>query len=196
MCIQVRAATADRWGDLVAVFGRRGEDPSWEWCQLFVKSGPSRALAAASSSDNRGALYDEITSVAVPAGLIAYVDTCPVGWTRVGPRDGFPGVRGNRALAGVLSEEDAGVWWVACFAVDRRHRRAGVGAALLRAAVVFAREQGATAVQGHPVDVARLRGSAVAGSALYTGTMAMFAAEGFTEVGRTHGTRPVMTLAL
>jgi GNAT superfamily N-acetyltransferase len=194
--IQVQPATADRWSDLVAVFGRRGEDPSWDWCQLFLRSQPPTHSPLEPPPDNRSALHDEITHAVVPAGLIAYADGDPVGWTRVGPRHAFPGVRGNRALAKVLSDEDAGVWWVTCFAVDGRHRRSGVGGALLRAAVAFARDHGATAVEGHPVDAAGLKAATVAGSAIYTGTMAMFVAAGFVEVGRTSRTRPVMRLSL
>jgi GNAT superfamily N-acetyltransferase len=100
-------------------------------------------------------------------------------------------VSGNRALAKVLTE-DPGAWWVTCFAVDSRHRRSGVGSALLKAAVEFAREHGATAVEGHPVDVAALSAARVSGSAIYTGTVAMFSAAGFSEIGRTYPTRPVM----
>ncbi len=81
-----------------------------------------------------------------------------------------------------------------CFAVDSRYRRCGVGSTLLRAAVEFAREHGATAVEGHPVDVAALRAARVGGSAIYTGTVAMFSAAGFTEIARSYPTRPVMRL--
>ncbi len=101
----------------------------------------------------------------------------------------------NRALAKVLTE-DPGVWWATCFAVDSGHRRSGVGSALLKAAVEFAREHGATAVEGHPVEVAALSAARVAGSAVFTGTMAMFSAAGFTEVARTYPSRPVMRLLL
>jgi GNAT superfamily N-acetyltransferase len=194
--VSVRPATAERWADLVTVFGRRGADPTWDWCQLLVRSGPPTSVPSGGPPDNRAALRAQVTTARVPVGLIAYVDAHPVGWTRVGPRADFPGVRGNRALARVAPEDGPGTWWVACFAVDRRHRRAGVGAALLGAAVAFAREHAATALQGHPVDVARLQGDAVAGSALYTGTLAMFVSAGFVEVGRTRPTRPVMALSL
>lgn len=191
MSITVRPATADRWNDLVAVFGRRGEDPSWCWCQEFVRTDTPESLGPG-LRDNRTALHDEITHAGVAPGLIAYVGDDPVGWTRVGPRSAFPRVRANRALARVLTEDDVGVWWVTCFAVDSRHRQSGVGLALLRAAVEFARKHGATAVEGYPVDVTALRAARVAGSALYTGTVAMFAAAGFAEVARPSPTRPVM----
>lgn len=196
MPVDVRPATADRWNDVIAVFGRRGQDPSWCWCQLFLH--PARATHPAdhAAPDNRDALHQQITHAAVPPGLIAYVDGHPAGWTRVGPRAGFPGVTGNKALARVLSADDAGIWWVACFAVDPRYRRSGVGSALLEATAEFARQHGATAVEGHPVDVAGLKAARAAASGLYTGTKAMFAAAGFTEVARTYPTRPVMRLSI
>jgi GNAT superfamily N-acetyltransferase len=179
----------------VSVFGRRGDDPSWCWCRRFLGPGPTESARAGALPDNRSALRDEIADARIPPGLIAYVDDQPVGWTRVGPRAGFPGVTGNRALARVLSEEP-GAWSVTCFAVEGTYRRAGVGAALLSAAVEYAREHGATAVEGHPVDVAALTAARVAGSAVFTGTLAMFSAAGFTEVARTYPTRPVMRMSL
>jgi GNAT superfamily N-acetyltransferase len=193
--IEVRPATPDRWSDLVTVVGRRGDDPSWCWCQIFLRSEQAPS-AAEGPPDNRDALYEEVTHAAVPPGLIAYLDDHPVGWTRVGLRSGFPGVRGNRALARVLNEEDVGIWWVTCFVVDSRHRRSGIGSALLQAAVEFARAHGATAVEGHPVDVAALKAARVSGSAIYTGTVPMFAAAGFVEVARTYPSRPVMRLSI
>ena len=177
-------ATPDRWDDIVGAFGRRGDDPSWCWCQHFIRP---------ATTDNREALHQEIRGATLSPGLIAYVDDRPVGWTRVGPRDGFAGVTGNRALARVLPA-DPGAWWVACFAVDSRARRSGVGSALLAAAIAFAREHGATAVEGHPVDVAALSALRVSGSAIYTGTAAMFLDAGFAEIARTYPSRPVMRL--
>lgn len=190
MGIEVRPATANRWDDVATVFGRRGDNPSWCWCQRFLH--PPASDVHAATPDNRRALRDEITRAAVAPGLVAYVENRPVGWTRVGPRSSLVGVGGNRALARILTHEDAGVWWVTCFAVDARHRRSGVGAALLRAAVEFAGENGATAVEGHPVDAAALKATRVSGSALYTGTVAMFTAAGFTRIAHTAPTRPVM----
>ncbi len=195
MDVQVRPATADRWSDLVSVFGRRGEDPSWCWCRLCFGSPTNESADSTPRLDNRDALRQEIIHAAVPPGLLAYVEKQPVGWTRVGPRSDFPRVSGNRALARVLTA-DRGVWWVTCFAVANRHRRSGVGSALLKTAVEFAREHGATAIEGHPVDVAALSAARVGGSAIFTGTVAMFSAAGFAEVARTHRSRPVMRLPL
>lgn len=187
--VQVRPATPDRWGDVVEAFGKRGEDASWCWCQRFLHNSGGPPWAA---RDNRSALHREITEAIVAPGLIAYVDDHPAGWTRVGPRSALPGVSGNRALAKLLRNDDPGVWWVTCFAVDQRYRRRGVGSALLEAAAAFAQHHGARAIEGHPVDVEALTAARVSGSAVFTGTMAMFAAAGFVEVGRTFPSRPVM----
>lgn len=195
MSVQVQPATADRWGDLVTVFGRRGNDPSWCWCRRFLSPEAGASSVAGPAPDNREALRQEISHATTAPGLIAYNGDDPVGWTRVGPRSAFPRVGGNRALARVLTD-DPGAWWVTCFAISSRHRRSGVASALLEAAVGFARDHGATAVQGHPVDVAALSATRVSGSALYTGTMAMFVAAGFSELGRTFPTRPVMQLLM
>ncbi|MGH8980716.1 MAG: GNAT family N-acetyltransferase [Acidimicrobiales bacterium] len=189
----VRPATADRWDDLVEVFGTRGDDPGWCWCQLFLRAPTELRPVLA---DNRTALRTEITRGCRPPGLLAYVDGRPAGWTRIGPRCEFPGITANRSLARVLDGDGVTTWWVTCFAIARSYRRVGVASALLEAAADFARDHGAAAVEGHPVDVAGLRAARVGASALYTGTMRLFLAAGFVEIARTSATRPVMRRAL
>jgi hypothetical protein len=49
-------------------------------------------------------------------------------------------------------------------------------------------------VEGHPVDVRALKSGQASASAIFTGTMTMFTAAGFTEIGRTFASRPVMRL--
>lgn len=172
---------------MVGCFGRRGNDPQWCWCQRFVGTPPDK--------DNRAALRRQITAATVPVGLVAFLDEQPVGWTRVCPRSELPRELSHRVLKRILPE-DPGAWRATCFVVDAKHRGHGVGHALLNAAVSHARDHGATAVEGHPVDVDKVTATGVSGSALFTGTLAMFTAAGFTEIGRTLPSRPVMRLQL
>ena len=184
--IRVETAVPGRWPDVVEAFGARASASDSCWCQRFrVHDQPS----------NRDELHREIEAADVPVGLIAYVDGRPAGWSRVVPRASLPGVMNNKALRRLL-DQDPAVWWVTCFAVRREHRGSGVGTALLTAAVEHARRHGASAVEGHPVDVDRLRAAKVSGSALFTGTLAMFQAAGFQEIGRTYPSRPVMRIDL
>ncbi|MDQ2848907.1 MAG: GNAT family N-acetyltransferase [Actinomycetota bacterium] len=191
MSVEVSPVTPGRFGELATVFGRRGRNASWCWCRLFLGAANIRTVDG--EPDNREEPRREIESSSIPPGLIASIDGIPVGWSRIGPRASFPRVLRNRALTRTLPE-DPGAWWVTCFAVDTSSRGRGVGGALLAGVVQFGRDNGATAVEGHPVDVDDLEADRVSGSALFTGTLAMFAAARFNEIGRTYRTRPVMRL--
>lgn len=181
MSIRVVPATAQRWHDVGHAFGRRAAKVDSCWCQRFRDH---------QEPNNQSALQREMETANVPIGLLAYIEDLPAGWTRVVPRHTLPGVYGNRALRRIL-EDDESAWWVACFAVRPEHRGSGVGIALLGEAVDYAGRHGASVLDGHPVDVERLQGKPSA-SAVFTGTLVMFQAAGFTEVGRTYPSRPVM----
>ena len=182
MNVRVESATQDRWEDVVAVLGTRASRADTCWCQRFrVHDQPS----------NRDELRREIEESSVPVGLLAYLDDTPAGWSRVSPRAALPGVLNNRALQRIL-DDDPAAWWVTCFAVRGKHRGMGIGTTLLLAALEHARLYGASVLEGHPVDVSQLRAARVSGSAVFTGTLAMFDAAGFHEIGRTFPSRPVM----
>ena len=79
---------------------------------------------------------------------------------------------------------DTTVWAVTCFVTRAGYRRRGIGRALAQATVAFARDHGATAVEGYPDFV---DGGSV-------GTPTMFTAAGFTEVSRPGNRRAVMRI--
>jgi len=69
-----------------------------------------------------------------------------------------------------------------------------VAGALLRGVIDLARQKGATAVEGYPIDPdAR---SSVNSAELYHGTVSVFCAAGFTELRRPSPARAVMRLPL
>jgi len=179
--ITVEPATGQRWDDVVGVFAGRGGSTCW--CQRFCRPG---------GTDKPTALRHEIERADAPVGLIAYVDDEPAGWSRVVLRTSLPGIVQNRALQRLYAQDEAHLaWWISCFAVLRAHRGGGVGVSLLRAATQFAQRQGGSVLDGHPVDVDRLS-RRPSPAAVFTGTMSMFRAAGFHEIGRTYPSRPVM----
>jgi GNAT superfamily N-acetyltransferase len=179
--VRVVPATAERWPQLGRVFGPREKNPMSCWCQRFRRH---------DEPTNRDALQREIHQADLPVGLLAYLDDDVVGWTRVVPRSTLPRIIEHPALARVL-DDDSDAWWVSCFVVRREHRSGGIGVALLKAAVDWAAQHGASVLEGHPVDTEGLA-RIPSPSAVFTGTVAMFRRAGFVEIGRTHPTRPVM----
>ena len=70
-----------------------------------------------------------------------------------------------------------------------RYRKRGVGRALVQAAVDFARERGARALEGYPIVTKQ-----VISEELHVGTVGMFSRAGFTEVSRPTPRRMVMRI--
>lgn len=118
------------------------------------------------------------------ADSLAYCDGEPAGWCAVEPRTAYPRLLRMRVPWAGREEDtaDDGVWAVTCSVVRRGYRRRGIASALARAAVEFARERGARAVEGYP-KVTRA-GEELGTAALYVGSSDLFAAAGFREVSR------------
>lgn len=134
--------------------------------------------------EGRAAAFRSEVDAAPSPGLVAYVDGHAAGWVRVGPRTRQVRLSKTRAYAGASEEpwDDADVWAVSCFAVRKEHRRTGLNAALLDAAIAFARDNGARVVEAYPVDPDA--GRKVTSNELYHGALSTFLAAGFGEVAR------------
>ncbi|GAA4704735.1 GNAT family N-acetyltransferase [Phytohabitans rumicis] len=172
--IEVHAVDKDRWDDLVDLFGPSGAY-SGCWCMWFRI--PSGEFSRNGNAGNRAAL-ESLVADGEPIGLLGYADGQPVGWCTVAPRPAYPRILRSPALKPEVPA-DAGVWSVPCFFTRRGQRGGGVAAAMLEAAVAHARAQGASALEGYPVDTGQ--GRVPPPAELYTGTVALFERAGFTE---------------
>ncbi len=184
--IEVHPLTKERWGDLVGLFGPdRG---AWGGCWCMWWRLGSKDFDAGSRDHgkaNRRALR-RLVDRPSPPGLLAYVDGEVAGWVSVAPRDEFDRLNRSPTLKPV---DETPVWSVNCFYLDRRHRRRGVGTALLAGAVDHARANGARWVEAYPVDP---KVKAVNNADAYTGVVSMFERAGFKEVARRKDHRPIM----
>jgi GNAT superfamily N-acetyltransferase len=191
--VSVVPANAATWADLQAVFGTRG-DAARCWCQWFKlpnadwRDVPMEVRAARLRSQT--ACGDP--GAPATSGLVAYLEGEPVGWCAVEPRRVYPRLlRGEVPWAGRDEDrDDAGVWVVTCFVVRTGFRRRGVSRALAIAAVPFARDRGARALEGYPRIVEP--GTKPGAGDLFVGTPGTFAAAGFREVSRPTPRRSVM----
>jgi GNAT superfamily N-acetyltransferase len=180
--MNVEPLTAQRFPDLARLFGPNGAN-SGCWCMWWRV--PAKEWTANGNAGNRTA-FEETVLRGEPTGLLAYHDGAPVGWVALAPRSAYPRLLRSRTLA---LQEEAGVWSITCFYIHRHHRRAGVAAALLDAAVDQATGR-TTTLEGYPVDT---QGERRPSGDLFTGTVPLFEAAGFTVHSRpTSGRRVVM----
>jgi GNAT superfamily N-acetyltransferase len=176
--LEIVPLTPARFGDLAALF-EEGGDPKWCWCTYYRVRG--RSWANATPKGNRVEL--ERLAARDPAehpapGLVAYREGRAIGWVSLGPRDDYDRLAHSKVLAPL---DDAPVWSIVCFVVSRRSRGKGVAAALLDAAITYARDQGASTLEAYPVDTGEARVSA---ASAFHGTLPMFERVGFRVVAR------------
>jgi ribosomal protein S18 acetylase RimI-like enzyme len=170
--LDVRPAAADRWDDVLAVMGERG-DPSRCFCQYFRLRG--KQWSDASSATHRDALRAQVEADPAPGVLATDDSGTPVGWCAVA----YPRVVASPNWRG----GDPDAWVVTCFVVPVGHRRQGVAGELLTGAIDFARAQGATVLQACAVDTTQ--SGKTPSADLYRGPLSIYLDSGFTELSRT-----------
>lgn len=174
------------WEGFSAVMGDKGGCGGC-WCMLWRL--PRKEMEAGMGASNREAMRRIFDSGHIP-GLVAYRQDEAVGWIQIDRRMAFPRLAKSRILKPV---DDAEVWSVSCFLVDKRVRRQGLSVALLRAACDFACERGARILEGYPIDSPKPKYPAVYA---WTGFAQAYREAGFTEVARRSETRPIMRRVL
>lgn len=192
--ISVVPANEASWDDLQAVFD--ASDPRRCQCQFFkILDSDWRSHSAA---ELRSRLREQ-THCGEPgssetSGLVAYLDGEPVGWCAVEPRDAYLRMRKMRTPWTGRDEDkdDHRVWVVTCFVTRKGYRRRGVSYALASAAVDFARERGAEAVEGYPMFTDP--GNVTILGELFVGARQVFEEAGFREVSRPSPRRSVMRI--
>lgn len=179
MALRVVPASVAGWAAVEAVFATEASARNC-WCQFHVLA---NADAAALTRESRRALLEEqIETLDPPRGLVAFEGDDAVGWCGVEPRTRLRHVLASRLVAksSPSPADDPGVWAVYCILVPPHVRRRGIGAALLRAAIDHAIAYGASALEGYPIDTDQRGGKLPPGFS--TGTVSMFADEGFASV--------------
>ncbi len=121
-----------------------------------------------------------------PPGLIAYAGAEPVGWVAVAAREEYVRLENSRVLAPVTGD---GVWAAPCFFVKAAHRGSGLSAALLAAAMEFARQSGAHSLEGYPN---ANRAEKQPAAFVWTGFESTFKRAGFSEIARRSPLRPIL----
>jgi GNAT superfamily N-acetyltransferase len=181
MSLEIVPATGDRFADIAAVLAPSGTGACW--CMYYRMSsseyGRVPAGEMAQAARHRRDLLRARAGQPTAPGMLAYLDEAPVGWCGLGPRTEFARLQRSRTIPAV---DDLPVWSVVCFLTRPGFRRRGIAAALLAGAVSYARDCGAPALEGYPVDAA---GARIDSTFAYVGTTSMFEAAGFRRIADT-----------
>jgi GNAT superfamily N-acetyltransferase len=148
------------------------------WCMF------PRLASAANQLGSRGR-RDAMTRLARrrrAPGLLAFDGEQPVGWVAIAPRKELKRVDASRATPRV---DDVDVWVIPCITVRPSARGRGIAVALIKAAVAYAREQGAPAVEAYP----RAGSARTADDNAFFGTEPLFRRAGFKVIRKPLRTR-------
>jgi GNAT superfamily N-acetyltransferase len=172
MTIDVRPATS--FEDIRTMLGPKRPDANVCWCLSYrIPSKENLRLRGPARAKKVAALVKQ-----GPPGVLAYIDDEVVGWAAVHPR-ADTSFATNRKIPH-LGHGD--IWSVWCIRVRPGYRKRGISHALLEGAVRFARDSGAGAIEGYPVDN---RGKKVDLTMAYVGTRALFEKAGFKKAANT-----------
>ena len=195
--IKVVPANEASWEDIQAVFGSRGSAALCQ-CQRF-KLQPRESFGSFSVDERALRLRTQTnagqTQATTTSGLVAYLDGEPVGWCAVEPRPAYPGLLRVFRVPWVGRSEDKAdeeVWAVTCVFVRAGFRGRGISHALVRAAVEFARQRGARALEGYPMLTEA--GEEITWGEIHVGTRSMFAGADFIEASHPTPRRVVMRI--
>jgi GNAT superfamily N-acetyltransferase len=174
--------TAKRWDDFVELFGPRGACGGC-WCMWWRLT--RSEFEKKKGAGNKRAMKRIVSGGTVP-GILAYSGGKAVGWCSVAPREHFPSLERSRVLKRV---DDQPVWSVVCFFMPKEHRRKGLSAELLGAAVDYASRNGAKIIEGYPKEP---KEGVTPDVFAWTGFASTFEKARFVEVARRSETRPLM----
>ena len=181
--IEFRPLTPELMDDLGLVL--RGSWGSTCWC-MYPRWTEAEMREAAGSGARGPRRREAMTGFAgrTPApGLLAYEGGAPVGWVALAPRGDLSRIVRSRTTPPV---DDVAVWVIPCITVRPSHRGRGIAVALIRAAVAYAGQEGAPAVEAYPRAGAERTGDDNA----FFGTEPMFRQAGFEVVREPQKNRP------
>ena len=180
--VQFHPVTKKRWGDFKALFGERGACGGC-WCMLWRLT--RKEFESQKGAGNRRAMKTIIEGGKIP-GILAFIESQPVAWCSVAPRDHFPALDRSRIHKPI---DDLSVWSISCLFVDKQHRRQGLSTQMIRAAVDHVKSKGGSIVEAYPVEPKKDKMPDVFA---WTGLASAYTKVGFKECARRSETRPIM----
>ena len=144
------------------------------WCMYprLTDAQTRRLPGRGGTSQHRRAAMRKVARRRLAPGLLPFEGDEPVGWIAIAPRTELARIEASRATPRVDSED---VWVIPCVTVSKSARGRGIALLLIRAAVAYAGEHGAPAVEAYP----RAGAARTGDDNVYFGTEPLFRRAGF-----------------
>ncbi|CAG0995651.1 hypothetical protein ARNL5_03605 [Anaerolineae bacterium] len=173
--------TPERWPDFESLFGEKGGYAGC-WCMFWRLE---RAQFKSQKYEGNKDTARHLVYCGETLGLLGYADGHVAAWCSIGPRECYKALEKSRILKRV---DEQAVWSIVCFHVAKPFRRQGMMRPMLQAALAYAKSNGASIVEGYPIDL-RVEFETPGG---YMGIASAFLDVGFVEVGRVSDTQLIM----
>lgn len=190
--LTILPANQASWDDLLAVLGPARCHGNPCYCQRFKIYGRDWSVV---SDQQRAERLRAQTQCGDPAasqtsGLVAWLDGEPVGWCAVEPREAYTELMRRNWIWAGRDEAEEGVWAVTCFIIRNGYRRRGLTYALALAAVNFARQRGARALEAY--SMITHPGRTITWGELHVGSYNIFEEAGFKKISQPSKRRIIM----
>ena len=174
--------TIDRWADFEELFGVHGAYAGC-WCMWWRTT--RKQFEQQGGEGNRLAMKAIVESGRVP-GILAYHCNQVMGWCSVAPRDHYSSLNRSHVLKRL---DDNPVWSIVCFYIAKTFRGSGMTGHLVKGAVNYARQCGATIIEAYPT---RPRGKKLAPVSSFMGLPRVFEKNGFITCKRPSDAKVIM----
>jgi GNAT superfamily N-acetyltransferase len=138
--LKIKPVGKRNWADFEGLFQSQG-GPSYCWCMAWRMT---KEELKENTSANRKKFIQQRVMDKTPIGLLAYMNSEPIAWCSVAPRETYQRLGGDESFENV--------WSIACFYIKKEFRDIGLIDLLIENAKKYAKKNGAKYLEAYPVD--------------------------------------------
>lgn len=163
------------WPAFAQLFGNNGACDGC-WCLWWKQN--TKEYDAGRGENNRKALMQLVLNNE-QLGILAFSPKGEVcGWLAFAPRTSYQRLQKSRTLKPI---DEQPVWSITCFFIHRNFRGMGLADKLVKACLLFCREQQVSILEAYP---SLIEAGRVSSASIFSGLPQVFERNGFQEVGQ------------
>lgn len=143
--LSLEPLTKKNWDKLEQLFGDKGACGNC-WCMYYRLK--KKAFDEGKSGGRNKTLLQQLVWKHQPTGLLGIYEGNAVAWCAFAPREDFIKLENSRVHKRI---DDAAVWSIPCFYIDKKFRKKGFTFELLKAVINHAKRKGIKVIEAYPV---------------------------------------------